>query len=120
MTGAARSLFVFGIYVGALAVGSGKTTLLLRLIQQIAANTDKDIFVIDGKGDEDFAQDVAAIIHANRKTAVPILRIGSEKDGAIYHPFSGSPRAIFNRLCALAGVHEQIGEARFYGRRRPE
>lgn len=99
------------------AVGSGKTTLLLRLIQQLAANTDRDIFVVDGKGDEDFAQDVATIIHITRKCQVPILRVGSEKEGAPYNPFAGTPKAIFNRLCAMAGVLEQEGVARFYGRR---
>jgi Cdc6-like AAA superfamily ATPase len=102
------------------AVGSGKTTLLLRMIQQILSSTELDVYVIDGKGDEEFAQQVASLVYQQKQTQVPIFRVGGDKRGAIYNPFSGSPEAIFNRLCSLAGVHEQTGEARYYARRNME
>ena len=102
------------------AVGSGKTTLLLRLIQQILSSTELDVYVIDGKGDEGFAQQVASLIYTHKQTQVPIFRIGGSVKGAIYNPFCGSTNAIYNRLCALTGVHEQTGEAKYYGRRNME
>lgn len=113
-----NSLYKNTLIVG--AVGSGKTTLLLRLIEQIATNTELDIYLIDGKGDEDLAQQTASLIYSIRSQQTPIFRIGSGKRGAIYNPFAGSEESIFNRLCNLAGVQEQTGIASYYGKRNTE
>ena len=50
---------------------------------------------------------------------MPIFRIrgSDEATGAIYHPFSGGKKAIYNRLCALAGEGSQEGNARFFASR---
>ena len=113
-----NSLYKNTLIVG--AVGSGKTTLLLRLIEQIATNTPLDIYLIDGKGDEDLAQQTASLIYSIRNQQTPIFRIGSGKRGAVYNPFAGSEESIFNRLCNLAGVQEQTGIASYYGKRNTE
>lgn len=113
---AANSLYQHTLITG--ASGSGKTQTLLRLIDQLARNTDVAIYVVDGKGDEAFAQQVARVIHDARGIQTPILRIGRDTPkSAIYNPFMGSDKAIYNRLCSMAGVNEQTGNATFYANR---
>ena len=112
----ANSLYQHTLITG--ASGSGKTQTLLRVIDQLARNTDVAIYVIDGKGDEEFAQRVARVIYDARNIQTPILRIGRElPKSAIYNPFMGSDKAIYNRLCSMAGVNEQSGNATFYANR---
>lgn len=94
-------------------IGSGKTTGLLTLIDQLVRNTNRDIIVVNGKGDEEFAQSVRALLYP-RRGETPIVRLGSYKRGAHYDAFRGDALAIYNRLVKLAGLEEMRGEATFW------
>lgn len=95
--------------------GAGKTETLKNLIKQILWSSDRDIFVVDGKGDADFALDIANLIYGVRGKPVPIFKLGQTTSGAVYHGFRGHPQDIYNRLCALVGVDEATtGEGAYY------
>ncbi len=101
-------LFLLGV------TGAGKTQTLLRLVAEILANTERDVFVVDGKGDGEFALNVRALAFASGRGAAPIFRLGQDTPGAPYHGFVGQSDAVYNRLLALAGVPQAKDNAEFY------
>ena len=105
-----QHMFVLG------ATGSGKTEFLKRLAVETLRTSDREIYVIDGKGERTFAQDIANLIYAYRKKSVPIFRFGFGQDelSSVYNGFLGSKEAIQNRLLALIGVEDMTGNAQYY------
>lgn len=104
-----QHLFVLG------GTGSGKTENLKRLIYEQAYNTQRNIYLVDGKAEEDLAQTVRAICHDTDRGNTPIFRYGSGKAGASYNGFNGDQEAIYNRLSAMIGIGEATsGEGRSY------
>lgn len=105
-----QHMFVLG------ATGAGKTEFLKRLIVETLQASEREIYVIDGKGERDFAQDVANLIYKHRGSSIPIFRFGFGRDAqsSVYNGFLGSKEAIQNRLLALIGVDEMSGNAQYY------
>ena len=96
------------------ATGAGKTETIKRLVLEILARTDRDIYFVDGKGDTDLANDIRSLAHHYNRGTSPVFRLGFDHHGAVYHGFSGQPTDIYNRLCALIGVTEAEGDAQYY------
>jgi Cdc6-like AAA superfamily ATPase len=95
--------------------GAGKTETLKNLIKEILWSSDRDVFIVDGKGDPDFALDMANLIYSAKGVSIPVFRLGQPQRGAVYHGFRGEPTDIYNRLCALIGVDEVTsGEGAYY------
>jgi Cdc6-like AAA superfamily ATPase len=94
--------------------GAGKSVTLTRLMAEVLRATDRDVFVIDGKGDTGLAEDVANLLYAAGRGPVPVFRLGLAERGSVYHGFCGQAQDIYNRLCALVGVGEAEGGAQFY------
>jgi hypothetical protein len=105
-----QHMFVLG------APGAGKTEFLKRLVVETLRASDRDVFVIDGKGERAFAQDIANLIYSYRKRSVPMFRFGFGQDelSSVYNGFLGRKDAIQNRLLALIGVEEMTGNAQYY------
>lgn len=101
-------LFVLG------ATGAGKSTTLLRLVYEVLKNTQRDVFIVDGKGEESFAQLLRALIWLHRGHETPIFNLGNGLASARYHAFSGSAEAIYNRLLKMIDVEKAEGGAAFY------
>jgi Cdc6-like AAA superfamily ATPase len=95
--------------------GAGKTETLKNLIKEILWSSDRDVFIVDGKGDPDFAFDMANLIYSAKGEPVPVFKLGLPQRGAVYHGFRGEPTDIYNRLCALIGVDEiTSGDGMYY------
>lgn len=94
--------------------GAGKTVTLTRLIAETLRATNRDIFVVDGKGDKAWAFEIANLMYSAGHGAAPIFTLGQAETGSCYHGFSGSKEAIYNRLVALVGVEEAEGNASYY------
>lgn len=102
-----------------LIVGSsdtGKTNTIYHHINEVARKTNRDIFVVDCKGELKFALDIANIIYKARGTPVPLCLLGHEDaPTSLFDSFKGSPDAIYNRFAALIGIPDMIREDRYYG-----
>jgi len=96
------------------ATGSGKTELLKRLIFELLFNTDRDVFLIDGKGDPELALAIRGLVYKARGVEAPIFRMGYGTAGAVYDGFRGDAEAIKNRLVELAGIPALEGNATHY------
>lgn len=96
------------------ATGSGKTTYLLRLILEILLNTEYDLFVVDGKGDAQFAEAVRGLMYKLRGVNAPLFRLGYGTPGSAYNGFRGSPQALYNRFVELASIPQMEGNAIHY------
>jgi hypothetical protein len=105
-----QNLFILG------APGAGKSETIKRLIWEILHNTQRDLILVDGKGEEPLALTVRAIAHATGRGEAPIFRMGFGRPGARYNGFSGDAEAIYSRLVAMSGVMELEGNADIYGR----
>ena len=90
-----QHMFILG------ATGAGKSETIKRLIWEIAHKTDRDIFLVDGKGEDELAQEVRNICYHTGRGDTPIFRMGTVKPGQFYNGFMGSAEDIFNRLCAM-------------------
>lgn len=101
-------LFVLG------ATGAGKTETIRRLLYEVLAKTKRVVIVIDGKGDEQLAQDVRALAFQFGRGEMPIFRLGKNITGAKYDGFRGTPEALCDRLCAMIGVTDAQGDAEHY------
>jgi energy-coupling factor transporter ATP-binding protein EcfA2 len=101
-------MFVLG------ATGAGKSTYLKRLCAEVLKNTERSVFVIDGKGEEELAQDIRALVWKYRGQDTPIFRMGGETRGQSYNPFSGTAEAVYNRLLAMVRVSVAEGNAEYY------
>ena len=105
-----RHMFVLG------TTGAGKSETLLRIILEVLQKTDRRIYVVDGKGDMEFANVIATLAHQYRGEQVPVFQIGRSVKGSVYHGFMGNKTQIFNRLSAMVGIREAEGGAQFYAR----
>jgi hypothetical protein len=95
--------------------GAGKSEAIKRLALEILSTTDRDLFLVDGKGDDELALAIRALaIGAGRAAEVPIFRLGSVKTGAVYDGFKGDAHDIYSRLAAMIGVSEAEGGAQYY------
>lgn len=101
-------LFVLG------TTGAGKTETLKRLVYEVLHRTGRDVFLVDGKGEEQLAADIRAMTFDAGRGAAPIFRMGGTKRGAVYDGFRGAPQDIYNRLAAMIGVAEAEGDAQYY------
>lgn len=103
-----QHLFLLG------TTGAGKSETIKRLIFEILKHTTRDVYLVDGKGDEGLAGDIRALAHHFGRGRAPVFRLGFDTHGAIYDGFRGQKTDIYNRLCALVGVAEVEGGARYY------
>lgn len=103
-----QHIFVLG------STGSGKSETLKRLIYETLSATERDVFVVDGKGDEGFAASIVQMARAVRGYKTPVVRMGHDRAGEVYHGFCGSPQALYSRLCALLGTTNTTGGTAYY------
>ncbi len=103
-----QHLFLLG------TTGAGKSETIKRLVYEILTTTDRHIYFVDGKGDEGLAQDIRSLAHQFGRGIAPVFKLGFDSYGAVYDGFRGSASDIYNRLCALIGIHEAEGDARYY------
>ncbi len=96
------------------ATGSGKTTAILRLIDEVLKNTARDVFLIDGKGDEKLTKQFRALVLRHREYDAPVFRLGGGRRGAKYHGFCGDYTTIAQRLIKMTGAMEAEGNATYY------
>ena len=98
--------------------GAGKTDLLLRIISEAWRNTGLRIYVIDGKGDLEFAAKVAALAYRNGRGRAPIFMMGQSShrrsNASLYDGFRGDRDAIANRLAAMMSLDKTVGNAQHY------
>lgn len=105
-----QHMFILG------APGAGKSETIKRLIWEVLQQTDRDVFLVDGKGEEPLARDVRALAYHAGRGSSPIFRMGFEHAGARYNGFVGQREAVYSRLVAMAGVMNLDGNADIYGR----
>jgi len=103
-----QHIFVLG------TTGSGKSETIKRLVYEILTATDRNIYLVDGKGDEDLANDIRSLAHQHGRGEAPVFKLGFEKAGAVYDGFRGEPTDVYNRLCALVGTSDAEGDAQYY------
>ena len=103
-----QHLFLLG------ATGAGKSETIKRLVEEILAHTERDIYFVDGKGDKQLAPDIRSLAYQHGRGTPPIFKLGFDLPGAIYDGFRGQPGDIYNRLLALTGVTEMEGDSRYY------
>lgn len=103
-----QHLFVLG------TTGSGKSETIKRLVYEILTATSRNIYVVDGKGDEELARDIRSLAFQHGRGKAPVFRLGFDKAGAVYDGFRGQPTDIYNRLCALIGMADTEGNAQYY------
>jgi hypothetical protein len=94
--------------------GYGKSETLKRLLYEVAMQTERDIIVVDGKGEEAFAQEIRAICYQGRGDDAPIFRLGQARLGYPYNGFQGDADAVYNRLLAMIRLGEAEGDAEYY------
>ena len=96
--------------------GFGKTTLLLQMIHEILAwrkqGKGYDVFLIDGKGEMQFAKQVATLSFRATGNPMPIFML--DEGGSIYNPFAGNRQAVYDRLVAMLRLEEMTGPATYY------
>lgn len=108
-SGLDKHLFILG------ATGAGKSETIKRLIFEILVATERDLFLVDGKGDVDLARDVGNLVyHLRNGQKTPVFKLGHSERGASYDAFRGGSEDIFNRLCALTGVSDAEGDSKYY------
>ena len=103
-----QHLFLLG------TTGAGKSETIKRLIFEIFKNTSRNVYLVDGKGDEGLAGDIRSLAHHFGRGRAPVFRLGFDTHGAVYDGFRGQKTDVYNRLCALVGVAEVEGGARYY------
>ena len=103
-----QHLFLLG------TTGAGKSETIKRLVYEILTATNRNIYFVDGKGDEGLAQDIRSLAHQFDRGIAPVFKLGFDRYGAVYDGFRGSAADIYNRLCALVGIHEAEGDAQYY------
>ena len=96
------------------ATGAGKSETLKRLIFEVLSSTDRDIYFVDGKGDEGLANEIRGLAQQFGRGLAPVFRMGHGQGGAIYDGFRGQAEDVYNRLCALIGLEEMEGGATYY------
>jgi hypothetical protein len=98
-------LFIIG------QIGSGKTTLLHLLIDRIVGTTERKVFFINFKGDEETDRKVQSQLF-KKYGRCPIITIDPEVQGRGYNPFKyGNGLAIHNRVMAIISIQDYDGTA---------
>ncbi len=103
-----QHLFVLG------TTGAGKSETIKRLVYEILQATNRNIYLVDGKGDEQLANDIRSLAYHHNRGIAPVFKLGFDKFGATYNGFKGHPTDIYNRLCALIGTTEVEGNAQWF------
>ncbi len=93
---------------------SGKTETQKRYLFEAAMNTNANIFLIDGKGEEKLIPFFRNTCYASGRGNPPVLRLGNPSRTHPYNGFNGSAEAIYNRLIAITKKGEAVGGARHY------
>lgn len=83
------------------SIGSGKSEFLKYLVCQILEHTDYDLFLVDGKGDDDLAHFVTECSQVFRALRPPIFKLGQGQTGDRYNAFTGDGDDIYNRLLGM-------------------
>lgn len=96
------------------APGSGKSEAIKKIIAEVLAKTQRDVFVVDGKGEEDFATSVQQLFREHRGKDIPLFTMGTAHHGHAYNGFVGSDEAIKQRLTAMFNIEQQSGDGEFY------
>ena len=96
------------------ATGSGKTQAIKHIISEILSKTNRDVFIVDGKGELDFAHDMRDLFQEKRGVTIPIFQMGTPTKGDIYNGFVGTPEAIKQRLTSMFNIEQQSGDGEFY------
>jgi len=96
------------------APGSGKSEAIKHIISEVLSKTDRDVFIVDGKGELDFAHSVRDLFQQKRGVTIPIFQMGTPTKGSIYNGFVGTPEAIKQRLTSMFNIEEQSGDGEFY------
>lgn len=97
------------------ATGMGKTEALKRLIHELFTQLpERDLFVVDGKGDAKLATDVRNLAWQCGRGETPIVRLGQDRPGAIYDGFRGSAGDIYSRLVAMLRLEEMSGDSIYH------
>jgi len=94
--------------------GAGKSETIKRLIYEVLTKTDRDIILVDGKGEEKLAYDIQRLCEQNGRGKSPIFKMGHAQKGDPYNGFVGQDEDIYNRLAAMVGVQEAEGGAAYY------
>jgi hypothetical protein len=96
-----------GILIG--EVGSGKTTAIQTLTQQVVRNTNRDVFVLNFKGQRNDDEALRKII-AQWRPNVKIIRLDPDNPGWPYNPFKyGDALSLSNRWMRAFGIERTIG-----------
>jgi Cdc6-like AAA superfamily ATPase len=102
-----QHLFILG------ATGAGKSETIKRIVYEVVRSSERDVYLVDGKGEEELSYEVRAILYGKRDQ-VPVFRLGQDLPGARYHGFRGSKTAIYSRLVSMVGVTEAEGPSAYY------
>jgi hypothetical protein len=94
--------------------GAGKSEAIKRLVHEILTITDRDLFLVDGKGEPDLANFVRDMAHNAGRGDAPIFRLGLSQPGAIYNGMRGAGETLYNRFVQLVGASEATGNGAFY------
>lgn len=100
-----RHLFILG------STGAGKSETLKRLAAEVLEQTDRDLFLVDGKGDPELAQTFRDLAWRYGRGEAPIFRLGTGAPGARYDGFRGAREDIYNRLVEMVGASTPKGQA---------
>lgn len=99
-----QHLFVLG------STGAGKTETLKRLAAEVFEQTDRDLILVDGKGDSKLAQDFRALAWHHGRGEAPVFRLGTGESSARYDGFRGDKQDIYNRLVEMVGASTPRGQ----------
>lgn len=94
--------------------GAGKTVATIWLLNEILTKTTRDIFLIDGKGELNFAENMRALCAKHRGGEPPLFKFGHNQPGALFDAFQGESVPIYERLLALTHAAEATGNALHY------
>jgi hypothetical protein len=98
--------------------GSGKTETLKRIIYELANHTEVSIFFVEGKGDLELCTDIVNILYQAGRGRTPLFKLGygeqEDSTASVYDAFRGSSLEIHNRMLALIGVDEMVGDSGYY------
>lgn len=96
------------------APGSGKSEAIKKVISEVLSKTDRDVFIVDGKGEVAFTHHLAQLFHYHRQVDIPHFHMGTSLHGDAYNGFAGSDEAIKQRLTAMFNIEQQMGDGEFY------
>ena len=97
--------------------GSGKSEAIKRYAFEIATQTDFDLLLVDGKGDDALCDEFRAICKLGNRGRTPVFRLGhATRPSHPYDGFQGTGLAVQNRLMALLKLDEVSGDSKYYAK----